>query len=297
MELSFEEELDVDNIYKENTILDQQKIQKYKRPVKRHQRQNSGFEEDGKENLSSEGDEHEPHVFKRMANHPKIQQEKVNDLNKKFSRNIEMVTHFKTDKVVSDKINSLKGSFASQKSKHENYAKAMNQQMRRMMKQPSKNSGLNRSRNRIRHTNSSENSNMEIASSSILSDKLRDTLTTLNTRKDACKRYTKNLKTIEQEMDNEKMRQKKEIKEKLYVGHNAVKNNINDLISQNIARTQNKTLHQSRLSQKGVKRQLKNSKNQLLSNKENHVSNKPMKKMLNEQEKFGNTEVYNLNQY
>lgn len=210
VELSFEEELDVDNIYKENTILDQQKIQKYKRPVKRHQRQNSGFEEDGKENLSSEGDEHEPHVHKRMVNHPKIQQEKVNDLNKKFSRNAEMVTHFKTDKVVSDNINSLKGSFMSQKSlnhksKYENYAKEMNQQMRRMMKQPSKNSGLNRSRNRIRNTNSCESSNMEIASSSILSDKLRDTL---NTRKEACKRYTKNLKTIEQEMDLDKMRQK-----------------------------------------------------------------------------------------
>jgi hypothetical protein len=302
VELSFEEELDVDNIYKENTILDQQKIQKYKRPVKRHQRQNSGFEEDGKENLSSEGDEHESHIHRRTANQPKIQQEKFNDLNKKFSRNGETVTHFKTDKITYDEINSLKGSFMSQKSlnqksKHANYAKVMNQQMRKMIKQPSNNAGLNRSRNRIRHSNSSENSNMEIASSSILSDKLRDTLTTLNTRKEVCKRYSKNLKTMEQEMDQDKIRKKKEIKDKLYVGHSAVKNNINDLISQNIARTQNKSLHHSKLSQKGTKRQLKNSKNQFLNNKENHVSNKPMKKMLNDQERLGNTEVYNLNQY
>lgn len=57
VELSFEEEIDVDNIYKENNVLNEHKFQQSKRP-KRHRRQNSEFEEEGKENLSSEGDEH-----------------------------------------------------------------------------------------------------------------------------------------------------------------------------------------------------------------------------------------------
>ncbi len=56
VELSFEEELDVENIYKENSILNEQIFQQSKRP-KGHKRRVSEFEEEGKENLSSEGDE------------------------------------------------------------------------------------------------------------------------------------------------------------------------------------------------------------------------------------------------
>ena len=220
IELSFEEEIDVDNIYKENSILNEHKFQQSKRP-KMHRRQISEFEEEGKENLSSEGDEHDTHEAWNIANPPKIQQEKFNDLNKKFSRNenISQIGNFQTD-IQNDGRNSLYNwQFLSQKlygnkTKEDNSNKGQNNYRRSMYKSPKVGHNLNRSRNSIRHTNSKDSSNWELASSSILSDKLRDTLK--YSRHEPKHRYSNNKKKVEKEKEDENTRKRLEIKEKVY---------------------------------------------------------------------------------
>ena len=57
VELSFEEEIDVENVYRDNSVLDQNTFQQARKGKKGHRRQPSEFEEEGRENLSAEGDE------------------------------------------------------------------------------------------------------------------------------------------------------------------------------------------------------------------------------------------------
>jgi len=327
VELSFEEELDVDQIKNQNSIIDKQKIENSKHPARRHQRKISEFEEEGKENLSSEGDEHEVTRNQRMSNQPKFQHEKFNDLNVKFSRNQQMNSdhHFKTDKVVDNRGLAYKKNASLMKqtqyrTKLDNNTKTANQHARKHAKKSAKGYGLNRSRNGGRNTNSSQESTVGFASSSILSDKLRESLTTLNSKKDICKRYTKNLKTMEKEMDQEKIKQKAEIKAQTYNENgatnsihcdkrkvdsfmlgNIIKNNINELTTSSFAipQAKDKMFKDQKITQKGVKRHLKNSKNISLNNKENQIWNQTSKyqQLYDEGDKDENTEVYNLNQY
>lgn len=83
------------------------------------------------------------------------------------------------------------------------------------MKNPIKGQGLNRSRNRGRHSESNDSSNCELASSSILSDKLKESLSSFNVLQETSKRYANNYKHIEREVDQKKLKQKQEIKEKV----------------------------------------------------------------------------------
>lgn len=71
VELSFEEELDVENIYRDNSVLDQNRLQKCTKVAKHHKRKSSDFE-DGLENLSSEGNEHDSFDKSKFTNQPKI---------------------------------------------------------------------------------------------------------------------------------------------------------------------------------------------------------------------------------
>jgi hypothetical protein len=116
------------------------------------------------------------------------------------------------------------------------------------MHKGSNGSNLNRSRNKGRN-DSRDGSYVEYVSSSIL----KESLSTLNS-KEVNKRISKNYKNIDKEVDQKKMRQKAEIKEKIMVdkhapeGHqsandklkinnqllgNIIKNNINELASKN----------------------------------------------------------------
>lgn len=259
VELSFEEEIDVDNIYKENTILDDHLFQQFKRPKIMHKRQISEFEEDGLENLSSEGNEYD------TLNQPKIQQDKFNNLNKKYSRNADInnnisgsqLVGFKTDKPNERgnlyKSNLLVNKLTSTHQKHENPKDSHN--IRRSMHKGSKAHNLNRSRNKGRN-DSRDESYCELASSSIL----KESLSTL-TSKEVSKRLSKNYQHIEKEVDQKKLKQKSEIKEKIFsemhyqadhqsaldkrkinnqVLGNIIKNNINELASKNIAKLANK---------------------------------------------------------
>jgi hypothetical protein len=263
VELSFEEEIDVDQIYKENSILDEHKIQRCKKAAKGHRRQVSEFEEEGRENLSSEGNENDTNIDFRIAKPPKIQQEKFNDLNKKTSRNTEMcnTVQSKTDKLAHSRNQFYKGQFlsnkfAQQKLKEDESRRDPAQQLRKTMTKTNKAHALNRSRNRGRNHDSNDSSNCELATSSILSDKLRESLSSMNARQEASKRYAKNFKNLEKEMDQNKLRQKAEIKDRVLsdaksvIGlhlpqdkhrinnqllGNIIKNNINELNSKNMA--------------------------------------------------------------
>jgi hypothetical protein len=179
VELSFEEEIDVENIYKENTILDDHKLQQFKRPKVMHKRQKSEFEEDGLENLSAEGNEYD------TLNQPKIQQEKFNNLNKKYSRNVDIhnTGHFKTDTPNERgnlyKSNLLANKLTSNHQKHETLKDPSN--LRRTMYKANNGGNLNRSRNKGRN-DSRDGSYVEHASSSILKESL-STLTTKEVNK------------------------------------------------------------------------------------------------------------------
>lgn len=301
IDLSFEEEIDIESIYKENSILDQNKLQKWSKQTKHHRRKPSEFDEEGKENLSSEGNEHDFWDNSKTANQPKIQQEKFNDLNKKFSRNFENQTDviYKTGKQAESRNTLQNGDFVNNKFTYLNLQDNGNKQnyqlnMRRTQAHNSKIPHINRSRNRSRKYESEEENNQEVATSNILSDKLRESLSTLNLNQQASKRYAKNLKNMEKDLNQENLKPKCEAKEKLpseskipkpckasqdkkivnnKILGNIIKNNINELTS---------------------KIELKNSKIQEREcnyNKENCIDN----------EKIGwvdqGIEIYNLNQY
>lgn len=298
IDLSFEEEIDIENIYKENTILDQNKLQKWSKQKKHHRRKPSEFDEEGKENLSSEGNEHDLYDNAKTANQPKIQQEKFNDLNKKFSRNFENHNEviYKTGKQTDSRNTLQNGDFVNNRftylNLNDNCGKHNNQiNTRRSQAHNSKIPHINRSRNRSRQYESEEESNQEVATSNILSDKLRESLTTLNLNQQASKRYAKNLKNMEKDLNQDQIKQKTEIKEKLIsdskiprpnkasqdkktvnnkILGNIIKNNINELTSKNV---------------------LKNAKIQDSWNKENYMENE--KTSWNDQ----GIEIYNLNQY
>lgn len=172
VELSFEEELDVDNIYKQNSILNEDVIQQSKRP-KQHRRKNSEFEEEGKENLSSEGDETDT----KERNYLDTSQKRFTDLSRKFSRNpgFSQVGNFKTDIPTKD-TSKISAQFLSQKSSFGKYNQKVNEKKRKVQGRNSKiQASQNRSRNAGRHQ-SRDSENYERVTSSILSDKLRDTL-------------------------------------------------------------------------------------------------------------------------
>ena len=165
IELSFEEEIDVENIYKENSIINEQKFQQSKRP-KMHRRKISEFEEEGKENLSAEGDEHESQESLSIANPPKIQQDKFNNMSKKFSRNanIPQIGNFRTDIQYEGKNDVPTSHFLSQKLygnkiREEQKSNKQSNFRRSIHKSPKVPHNLNRSRNAIRHTTSKESSN------------------------------------------------------------------------------------------------------------------------------------------
>lgn len=141
--------------------MDIETIQQYNKPKKGHRRQVSDFEEEGRENLSSEGNENDTHEDVRIANQPKIPHEpKFNDFNKKFqkfeenllSRNKDMgpPLHFNTDKPtdVRNYLNTRTG-LSNKLSQYNAKQPEINN------RRPSnKTHALNRSRNRGRHTES-----------------------------------------------------------------------------------------------------------------------------------------------
>ena len=326
VELSFEEEIDVDNIYNGKSILNEQNFKQSKR-LKMHRRKISEFEEEGKENLSSEGDEHDTKET-YIAKPPKIQQEKFNDLNKKFSRNpeISQLGNFKTDIPIEGSLKMHSQLFSSQKTAQDESREEANQRdqnnFRRSIHKSSKiPHNINRSRNAGRNTHSNDSSNWELVTSWILNDKLKNTLK--HSRKEGKKINSKIQKNFEKDLNQENLKKKYEIKEKIYVDShskkvhkatydrrrvnnqilgNIIKNNINDLSTKNPNRMMLKESKNAefnlRSNNKFQRIHNKNIKNHSLNNKENYSKNN---KANGEDNDFHNeicgTEVYNLNQY
>ena len=174
--------------------------------------------------MSSEGNEHDICDKLKTANQPKIQQEKFNDLNKKFSRNFENQNEciYKTGKQVEsrntlqneDFVNNKYTYLQSQDEANKNYHPI---NMRRSQAHNSKIPHINRSRNRSRQIESEESNNHDLATSNILNDKLRESLSTLNLNQQSSKRFAKNLKNMEKDLNQESFKQKSEIKEKLLI--------------------------------------------------------------------------------
>lgn len=183
--------------------------------------------------------------------------------------------------------------------------------MRRTLASNVKGPCQNRSRNKSRHQDSTDGGNQELATSSILSDKLRESLSTLNLQKKASKRYAKNIKNMEKDLNQEKMKQKAEVKEMVRIESkiprpskapndikivnskvlgNIIKNNINELTSKNTVK-QKADYTNSTYDDKASKRTLKNCKNQGTNNKENQLHNEMNVEGVN------GIEVYNLSQY
>lgn len=176
--------------------------------------------------------------------------------------------HFKTDKPVESRNQLYRGQFLSNKFTQQkaDTRKEANVPYRRNMNQSIKGHGLNRSRNKGRQYDSNDSSNCELATSSILSDKLRESLSTLNTRQDAAKKYAKNYKNMEKELNQKKLKQKAEIKDRViaenrdtrgyHIPHdkrkinnqllgNIIKNNINELTSNNLAPSGKSRIHKN----------------------------------------------------
>jgi hypothetical protein len=184
------------------------------------------FDEDGLENLSSEGNEWDDHSS--FANPPKVN----NNIMSRNNNEIGNMMYFRTDKPSNSRNNLCNGEFLSNKftqSKPKDdecqqelmynfkspsafeHTRNQCQNLRRSATKNSK-AQLNRSRNKSRHNDSSD---MNLVTSSILEDKLRDTLTTMTSQQKAAKRYAKNLKNLEKEMNQDKLKHKSEIKQKV----------------------------------------------------------------------------------
>lgn len=270
------------------------------------------FDEDGLENLSSEGNEWDD--SSSYANPPKVS---TNILSRNNSQMGDMM-YFKTDKPNNSRNYLFNGDFLSNKftqsklnhadDQHEliregvkspgNYQNTRNQcqQFRRSTNKNSK-AQLNRSRNKSRHNDSS---GMNLATSSILEDKLRDTLTSFSSQTKAAKRYAKNLKNLEKEMDQEKLQQKSEIKQKVksdkskavsnkksvncQILGNLIKNNINDFAVKS-------KVHVEKPAKKKATEVISHESPVKNNDKENRIGNSKD----NSAQK--NTEVYDLNQY
>ena len=149
------------------------------------------FEEDGLENLSSEGNEW-------ISNSTYTKPPKANDHNLSRNNQIGNSIHFRTDKSINSRNHLFNGEFLSNKftqsSKQKDEENLPNHQVTRHKRCSDKDNrkpnqceklrravkktpnGLNRSRNKNRYTDSTD---MNHATSSILGDKLRNTLTSI----------------------------------------------------------------------------------------------------------------------
>lgn len=192
------------------------------------------FEEDGLENLSSEGNEWDDSSYSVQQPIPNLSRN--NEIGNKM--------HFRTDKPNNSRNHFANGEFLSNKFTQSKATEEPQDDMSSLYKNTrdmieykrqardsnqdsnskcSKNQ-LNRSRNKLRNNDVND---MNLATSSILSDKLRDTLATINSQGKTAKRYAKNLKNLEKEMDQEKLKQKTEIKQKV-IAEGKNKQSIND---------------------------------------------------------------------
>jgi hypothetical protein len=166
---------------------------------------------------------------------------------------------------------------------------------------------LNRSRNRGRNSDSSGAPTLEYAASSILNDKLKSTLSSLNSRSDFGK--LKNKASGEKKVGHKKP-QNMPKPQKQYAGYdkrkvnnqllgNIIKNNINELASKN-AKINSQFTAGAKLESPSLKAHAKNVRNQhasCLNNKENNSRNQTFGSKTNDLSKNEGTEVYNLNQY
>jgi len=178
--------------------------------------------------------------------------------------------------------------------------------MRRAANKATKGQGLNRSRNKSRHNDSS---NCEHATSSILEDKLIESLNSMNSQHKNSKKYPKNLKNHEKVVDQEKLKQKIEIKEKARLENKNKKHTrdqkaVNCKVLGNIIKDQ---LEACRITTQNVKHKIKKPKitaciaQNLKARKDKHIVKR--NKLGNEEKenrrdkKDKDTEKYDLTQY
>lgn len=283
------------------------------------------FEEEGKENLSSEGDETDVKERTYLAKPPKIQQEKFNDLSRKFSRNpgFSQVGNFKTDVPTEDTTKLHSAKFLSQKSVASKEAEEgsscgghviptgiISRAKRSMQKTSKIPHNLNRSRNAGRNNHSRNTSNLERVTSSILTDKLRDTLE--NSKKKGS-RYSMAPNHPKSGEKSNILKEDDQLKEP-ESGHTRLKkvyqkayykNKVNNQVLGDIIKNNNGQNFGSKGNLQGEKPHSKdkykrihskNTKNHSLNNKENHAKNQ-LSSFDEFRDKNSSTEVYNLNQY
>lgn len=257
-----------------------------------------------------------------MAKPPKIQQDKFSDLNRKFSRNpgFTQIGNFKTDIPTEENTQMHSAQFLSQKSekgrnRESDHGYGRNRVRRTIQKTSKIPHNLNRSRNAGRNTHSRNDSNLELVTSNILSDKLRDTL--INSKKKPNRYSKKPSKNPELSSNEQKISgstapsgpydSKPHKRAQTGLDHKKVNNqllgniikNNNELF--NSEKTSKKLEAEERPHSRDKYQRIhnKNIKNHSLNNKENFGKNhfEPFASADACGPKQESTEVYNLNQY